>query len=162
MLNEPKFGDVAVTVPPGVSWTDPPKGRPWSQPPKLTKLYDVANHYLGVMSSVDIANELLDALETEVPLSSIAEGLMLTNVSRGMHTLDAGILVLPVIIELLETVAEVNNIKTVKFASELSKNTVAPKRVVQQVMQQVKESVTPSAEIDEPAGLMARKKKEGI
>lgn len=167
LFEEDKFGDVAPTaVAPGVSWTAPPKGRPWMQPPKYAKVDEVAYMYMAMLSMPDMANEMLDALETNVPLATIAETFMLAGVSKGQHTLDAGILVMPVIIEMLATIAEFNNIKYVLFNDEVERGTTAPMRVVKSVIEKAVSDVAATKEstvaTEEPTGLMARKNKEGV
>jgi len=160
--NESKLGDVLSIVPPGVSWTAPPKGRPWLSSPKMTDVNSVAQGYLSALGQASIANDILDALETKTPLVSIAESFMLSGVAKGQHTLDAGILVMPVIIEALQAIADFNNIKTVKFNEDLERGTTIHPRILRKF---VKEASAPIEEpattkpVVEPAGLMARKSK---
>lgn len=155
--------DVVKPVPPGVSWTAPPKGRPWSNPPKLTKISDVAQGYIDNLSSASMMNSILDVIETEVPLAAMAEAIMLSGVNKGIHTTDAGILVMPIIIEMLKTVAEMHNYKYVIFPDELEKDTNIPARVVKKAVEEatrneqpVEETVQPKVEL---SGLMARNKR---
>lgn len=167
LFEEDKFGDVApAPIPPGVSWTAPQKGRLWLQPPKYVKVDEVAYMYMAALSMPEMANEMLDALETKVPLATIAETFMLAGVAKGQHTLDAGILVMPVIIEMLATIAEFNNIDYVMFNDEVERGTTAPMRVVKSVIEKAVGDVAatqePMAAVEEPTGLMARKNKEGV
>lgn len=161
--NESKLGDVLSTVPPGISWTAPSKGRPWMNQPKVVDVSSVAQGYINSLGQAEAANDILDALESKIPLATIAETFMLTGVHKGRHTLDAGILVMPVIMELLQSIADLNNIKTVKYTEDLEKGTSVHPRVLRQFMQQanatVEEPVVEEA-VPEPAGLMARKNKE--
>lgn len=105
-------------APPGISWTAPKKGRPWLRPPKYVKIEEVAALYVSLMGSVNVMDNMLDAIETGVPLIAIAESLMLFNVSKGIHSLDAGVLVMPVIVEMLVTTAEAENIDYIVFAED--------------------------------------------
>lgn len=160
--NESKLGDVLSIVPPGVSWTAPPKGRPWLSPPKLTDVNSVAQGYLSALGQADIANDILDALETKTPLASIAESFMLAGVAKGQHTLDAGILVMPVIIEALQSIAEFNNIKTVKFNEDLERGTTIHPRILRKFAKEASapiEKPVMTEPVTEPTGLMARKAK---
>ncbi len=160
---EPKLGDIAVAVPPGISWTAPSKGRPWMTPPKSVSVTDVAQQYIAAIGDGASANDVLEALETNMPLSIIAETLMMAGVSKGMHTLDAGVLVMPVIIEMLKTVAEVNDIDYVVFPDDVE-TTPVPARLLKKVIssttqtiaEQAQESMMPQ---EEKTGLMARVKK---
>ena len=158
-----KFADMAVAVPPGISWTAPLKGRPWTNPPKSVSVTDIAQQYIAAIGDESSMNDVLDALETKIPLATIAETLMLGGVSKGQHTLDAGLLVVPVIIEVLKTVAELNDIEYLVFADdEVKANTVSP-RVLKQVIGEMTAKVAePTVEEpvmeEEQTGLMARKK----
>jgi DNA integrity scanning protein DisA with diadenylate cyclase activity len=156
--------DVVTYTPPGISWTAPEKSRPWQQPPRYVKVSDVANMYVQLISSEETANEMLDSLETKVPLSSIAESLMLGGVANGMHTIDAGILVMPVIMEMLQTIATFNKIKTVMYADEYDKASSVPNRVAMMAVKQAVSKLEPKEQEEEPmvkaGGLMSRKNKE--
>lgn len=158
-----KFADMAVAVPPGISWTAPLKGRPWMNPPKSVSVTDIAQQYIAAIGDEASMNDVLDALETKIPLAVIAETLMLGGVAKGQHTLDAGLLVVPVIIEVLKTVAELNDIEYLVFADdEIKANTVSPrvlKQVIGEMTAKVAEPVVEEPVMEEEqTGLMARKK----
>lgn len=161
------MGEVMMPVPPGVSWTAPAKGRPWLNPPKDTDIVEIANTYLTLLGSAESMNDVLDALDTQMPLSLIAESILLNGVSAGKHTLDAAVLVMPVVIEMLKTVAALNNIEVVVFPKELEKGMTIHPRVLKKVIQGTTEaaaSVAAPAEEEAPVskGLMSRMKKEGV
>lgn len=162
--NESKLGDVLSIAPPGIAWTAPAKGRPWMNQPALVDVSSVAKYYIGALGQVEAANDILDALDTKVPLATIAETFMLTGVNKGRHTLDAGILVMPVIIEVLQAIADLNKIETVKFTQDLEKNTSVHPRVLREFAEKVSGAPEPMMEEEpmpaEPTGLMARKNKE--
>jgi hypothetical protein len=155
--------DFLVSTPPGISWTAPEKSRPWQNPPKIVDAVSVAAYYIQFVSSADNMDELLDTVETGVPLAQVAEGMMLGGVSAGLHTLDAGILVMPVIIEMLQSLAMINDTEFVIFPEDFDKDTV-PDRAARLA---VKAAFAPMVENakKEPAttpeskavGLMARK-----
>lgn len=167
LRNEPKFSDVAAPVPPGISWTAPAKGRPWLNPPKSVKVEEIAQQYITALGDSNAANDILDALDTKAPIAVIAEALMMGGVSKGYHTLDAGVMVMPVIIEVLKTIAELNDINYVVFPEDLEQGTTVHPRVLRQVIADMTKSVAQPVEEtmveEEPmmAGLMARKK-EGV
>lgn len=158
-----KFADMAVAVPPGISWTAPLKGRPWMNPPKTVSVTDLAQQYIAAIGDEASVNDVLDVLETKIPLVTIAETLMLGGVSKGQHTLDAGLLVVPVIIEVLKTVAELNDIEYLVFADDEVKANTVPPRVLKQVIGEMTAKVAEPV-VEEPVmeeeqtGLMARKK----
>jgi len=158
-----------MSVPAGISWTAPEKSRNWQKPPKLVKITDVVKYYMAAISSEELASDMLDVLETDIPLSVIAESMMLSHVSEGLHTIDAGILAMPIIMEMLKTVAMLNNINTKDYASDFDKDEKVSNRVVKQAIAQVFKTIeTPAAEVEpaeeavQPMGLMARKTKGSI
>jgi hypothetical protein len=153
--------DLIKPVPPGISWTAEPKSRPWSTPPKFVTVNDVAQGYVTNLSSASMINSTLDAIETGVPLAALANGMMLSGVASGIHTIDTGILVVPVIIEMLKTTAELHGVKYQVFEEDEDAGTI-PDRVVKQAMKKassvsVEEVVEPQVEL---SGLMARKSKK--
>jgi hypothetical protein len=152
--------DLIKPVPPGISWTAEPKSRPWSTPPKFVTVNDVAQGYVTNLSSASMINSTLDAIETGVPLAALANGMMLSGVASGIHTIDTGILVVPVIIEMLKTTAELHGVKYQVFEEDEDAGTI-PDRVVKQAMKKasvaVEEVVEPQVEL---SGLMARKPKK--
>jgi hypothetical protein len=161
-------GEMLMPVPPGISWTADPKSRPWLRPPEETDVVTIANNYITRLSSVDMMNDMLDVLETEVPLSVIAESFVMHGVSTGKHTLDAAVLVMPVVIEVLKTLAAVHKIDVVTFPKELEKGTTVHPRVLKQAISSMTtaatETTTEPVVAEEPMakGLMSRMKKEGV
>jgi len=163
--NELTAGQVLRSTPVGFSWTAPEKSRAWQNPPKFTKLSDVANNYIAMLSSKNMANSVLDAVETKAPLASLAETIMLAGVLKGAHTLDTGILVMPIIIEMLKTVAMIHDIKTVTYSEEYDDMRSIPTRAVKMALASNMEM--PTEEMSSPVeelktGLMQRKTKMGI
>lgn len=160
-------GEMFQPVPPGVSWTAPAKSRPWLNSPTDVNVVDIANTYISLLGSEEMVNDVLDALETEIPLSLIAESLLLNGVSAGKHTLDAAVLVMPVVIEVLKTIAVLNDIKTVTFPKELEKGMTIHPRVLKQTIEDMTKRAGGTVEEETAAaptetGLMVRKKKEGV
>jgi hypothetical protein len=163
--NELTAGQVLQPIPAGISWTAPEKSRAWQNPPKFTKLSDVANNYITMLSSKQMANTVLDAIDTKAPLASLAEVIMLSGVQKGAHTLDTGVLVMPIIVEMLKTVAMLHDVKTVTYSEEYDDMRAIPTRAVKMALASSMEM--PTEEMSSPAekpkaGLMQRKTKVGI
>ena len=153
--------DLIRPVPAGISWTADTKTRPWGTPPKLVKVQDVAQRYIASLSQPNTINSALDVLETGIPIAALANALMLSGVASNVHTIDAGILVTPVIIEMLVTLAEIHGVEYEVFEKDPDDD-IVPARVIRKALQKAKET---SAEVvEEPSesmlsGLMARKNK---
>jgi hypothetical protein len=89
-------------------------------------------------------------------------------VQKGIHTIDAGILVLPIIIEMLKTVAMMNKIEVYTYPDDYDNEIKMSSRVVKQAVKAVfkkeepamaEEAVTEEAPV---GGLMAKPKKEMV
>ena len=52
------------------------------------------------------ADQLVDVIEMGIPLTAIANSLQLASVMEGKHNIDVGILLMPILIELLELIAD--------------------------------------------------------
>jgi hypothetical protein len=166
MVSDLSPADIIRPVPPGISWTAPPKGRPWTNPPKLVKVNDIAQGYIDNLSSASVMNSMLDVIDTKVPLASMAEAIMLSGVNKGIHTIDAGILVMPVIIEMLKTVAELQGSEYTIFADELTEGDDIPERVARAAIKKATEKPTTIEEVVTPrvqlSGLMSKKTVENM
>jgi hypothetical protein len=152
--------DLIKPVPPGISFTDIPRTTPWNTPPKMVKVSDIAQKYVDGLSSPETLNSTLGSIETGVPLAALANAIMLTGVGSNGHTIDAGILVLPVIIEMLVTLAEIHGVEYTVFPKDPNED-VIPDRVVRNAMKKAaepldKKEVQAAPEI-KLSGLMARK-----
>jgi hypothetical protein len=91
---------------PGQGLTAEPGSRPWQTPPQLTTLEDGVDFYVSRIVDPKMAAQLLDIIEMRIPLTAIAETLTLGGVMQGIHTVDVGILVNPILVELMEGLAK--------------------------------------------------------
>lgn len=153
--------DFIKPVPPGISFTDSPRSTPWNTPPQLVKVEEIAQRYISTLTNPRTINSMLDVLETGVPIAALANAMMLTGVASNVHTIDAGILVTPVIIEMLVTLAEIHGVEHEVFEKDPDDD-IVPARVIRKALQKAKE--TPAEVVEEPSepmlsGLMARKNK---
>jgi len=155
--------DVIKPTPPGISWTAPAKGRAWNSPPRLVKIDEIAQGYIDNLSSAEMMNSILDVIETNLPLASVAETIMLSSVHKGIHTIDAGILVMPVIIEMLKTAADIHGVEYTIFPDELTANDTVSPRVVREAIKKASKQPEEAVEVAEPvvelSGLMSKKPK---
>ena len=96
MRNEPTF-DAPI---PGMSLTHELGGRPWQTPPQFSSVDETIQYDMETMSSDEFIDELMDVIELGVPLADLANTIQLANVMEGKHSVDVGVLVAPVIIEM--------------------------------------------------------------
>ena len=116
MVDEPKF-DAPI---PGMSLTTEVGNRPWQQPPRFTKTREVAEYYVEKLAEDEFADMLVDVAETGIPLTTIANTIQMNSVMQGIHSVDSGILALPVIMEMMLVTVEAAGIE---YNSGMEKNT---------------------------------------
>ena len=96
---------------PGMSKTHELGARPWQSPPKLASVDDVIEYYLERMSSEEFLEQLTDVMEMGVPVTAVANSIQLSGVMEGKHSIDVGMLVLPVLMELIMFMADEEGIE---------------------------------------------------
>jgi hypothetical protein len=142
---------------PGISLTGKPGNAPWEQPPKYTSIDEVVDYYSDLLVEEDTIKNVIDVIKRNVPLMTISEGIIRTGIMQGTHTIDVGMLVKPVLIELLIALAEIYGVKYVIQASDIETNRFMPIDAIEKVMA---ETVTEMAEVkEETGGIVARRKK---
>lgn len=142
---------------PGISLTGAPGNAPWEQPPKYVSLDEVVDYYSDRLVDEDMIANVIDVIKRDVPLLTIAEGMIRTGIMEGMHTIDAGMLVKPILVELMIALAEIYGIKYVIQAEDMQSLRTMPIDAIEKVMA---ESVTQMQEVkEETGGLIARRKK---
>ena len=146
---------------PGMGMTHEVGGRPWQTPPQHSTVEEALDFYIPRLTSEDFIDQLLDVIEMGVPLTTIANSLQLSSVMQGKHSVDVGILVLPVLVELLSYIAESSN---VKFVSGLDKEKKIKDSTVDlaaskvdTIEEAIDERLTNIAEEEPPSGLMSRR-----
>tara|TARA_E500000178_G_scaffold132051_1_gene131991 strand:- start:216 stop:701 length:486 start_codon:yes stop_codon:yes gene_type:complete len=127
---------------PGEGLTHELGDRPWQKPAQLTNVDDVMPFYREKITDEEFVPQLMQVIELGIPLTTIANAMQSAAVMEGVHSIDVGVLMLPIIVELLKFVAEKNN---VKYVTGMEKRDVQPND----------EMVTALAmkEIDEEAGM---------
>jgi len=95
---------------PGMGMTAPLGGRPWQQPPQLATVEDAIEYYIPKFADRDFAPELLTVIELGIPLTTLANTMQLASVMEGKHSIDVGVLVMPVLVEMMINLAEQNGI----------------------------------------------------
>ena len=159
---------------PGMSLTAELGARPWQSPPEGATLEDAVDYYIPRLGDPEYVGQVLDIVESGVPLTSIAESMTLVGNMEGKHTIDVGILVQPVIVEFLKGIADITDTKYTMSADkefrdkdvtegmlnnvtkELQKN--LPEEQQSEINTLVDKSVdTNTEEVEEPKGLMSRR-----
>ena len=107
MVDGPRF-DAPI---PGMSLTTEVGNRPWQQPPRFVDTKDVAEYYVEKLAEDNFADMLVDVAESGIPLTTIANTIQMNSVMQGIHSVDSGILALPVIMEMMLITVEAAGIE---------------------------------------------------
>ncbi len=151
---------------PGMSLTHELGARPWQQPSQFSTVDEAIEYYMANMTSEEYMEQLIDILEMGVPVTSIANSMQLASVMEGKHTVDVGMLVVPLIMELIMMLGDSAGIeyetglqnpdKNKARDSQLAKYAMKYKKTLSEV--DTKEMVeSPTEEDSQPTGLMARR-----
>tara|TARA_R110000765_G_scaffold135822_4_gene234940 strand:- start:1717 stop:2220 length:504 start_codon:yes stop_codon:yes gene_type:complete len=95
---------------PGQSLTTEPKSRPWEQPPKYTTTEEALSFYVPRLSDAELMAPMVDVMEEGTTVVAVAEMIQSSGVMQGLHTVDVGLMISPVLVELLITQAEIAEI----------------------------------------------------
>jgi hypothetical protein len=82
---------------PGESLTGEPRNNPWEQSAQMSDINEVATYYIERLDNEEILQDFGAMIEADVSLAPIVETIYLQGVMRGLHSLDAGVVVAPVI-----------------------------------------------------------------
>ena len=77
----------------GQALTSEPGARPWEQPAMYSTVEDTLLFYLENLSQPKKLANMLDKIEEGAPLTLIADTLQTAGVTKGIHSLDVGILI---------------------------------------------------------------------
>jgi len=144
---------------PGMSLTTEPGNRPWENPPNLVSIEDAMEFYTKrILGTPENHDQVLDLIESSLPIRNIANILMKTSVMEGYHTIDVGILVLPVIEELLMSIADIHDVTYVETIDNVFKENTTSRRQARLAVQEMQKSkATPVVKtIEQQKGLMAK------
>lgn len=151
---------------PGESLTGQPKGMPYERPPEIVKAKDAAEYHVNNLSNPERISHVIDVLEMGVTIEELTKGVIRGAVSQGIHTIDTGLTIAPVIHRFIKKVAIDANIdyeegfKQTKEEVEQSKKVQAQKylRQLRKTKDMPEEEPTPTVEVEEePQGFMQRR-----
>ena len=165
MLNAEPMFDAPI---PGQSLVAELGARPWQTPAQYTTVDEAIEYYMSRMTSEEFMLEAVDVLETGIPVTVLANTIQLSSVMEGKHSLDTGMLVAPLLIELLMMLGDSAGIeyktgledpedkktKPSFFAKYLKKYN---KKLQETDIEDIVEEEREEEESEKPSGLMARR-----
>tara|TARA_S200002703_G_C3753844_1_gene231941 strand:- start:266 stop:778 length:513 start_codon:yes stop_codon:yes gene_type:complete len=98
---------------PGMAMTHEVGARPWQQPAQYTSVEEALQYYLPRMQDDAFTDSLINVIEMGMPLTTLANTIQLAGVMDGRHSIDVGILIMPVLIEMMQLVADAEGVEYV-------------------------------------------------
>ena len=156
---------------PGQALTQKLGSRPWQRPPQYSTVDKAVKYYVERFQIDEVEDSILDVLGSGVPVPTIANSLQLGSVMEGKHSIDVGLLVLPILMEMLMYIGDKHKVKYetgfTNKKKEVRGSTInrAIKELKEEAGQEPTEQKEQEEEIpmmEEPKGLMARRDNSGI
>tara|TARA_R100001463_G_scaffold6969_1_gene22426 strand:+ start:182 stop:772 length:591 start_codon:yes stop_codon:yes gene_type:complete len=91
---------------PGQSLFTTPNEMPYERPSELDTVDDALSYYFTNLRDPEIIDDLMTVVDMGIPLQPIVKTLYMSSVMNGIHNLDVGLIVAPVLSEFLAAVAK--------------------------------------------------------
>ena len=91
---------------PGQSLFTTPNERPYERPSELNTVDDALSYYFTNLRDPEIIDDLMTVVDMGIPLEPIVKTMYMSSVMNGIHNLDVGLIVAPVLSEFLAAVAK--------------------------------------------------------
>ena len=144
--------------------------RPWQNPPQYATVEQALEWYIPRLVSEELYEGIVDTMELGVPLTTMADTLQTGGVLQGLHTIDVGMLAIPVIIEMLAYIGDDAGVDYTLGTERAIDEAAIPKTKIALALKKVREKlpqaleereeepeVEPTDIAPEPSGLMARR-----
>ena len=151
---------------PGMALTHEVGGRPWQTPPQYPTVSLAAQYYVTSMQDEVFVENAINLMETGMPITLIANNMQLATVLRGLHTIDVGMLLVPVIMEMLMLIGDragVEYTTGMERDKDIEINDSASEAAFAKFQKELgedkpqEEVVEEDKQEEEPMGLMARR-----
>jgi hypothetical protein len=148
------IGALSPTIP-GMSLTTEPGNRPWEQPPQYTTLDQVVAYYAEKLTTEEAVDSLLLAMENNIALMRLTQGIIKMGIMNGIHTVDLGFVATPIIIELMKTIGDMNDVGYVVEDEDFEKATDIDEKTAREVLRGAVATVKEAPAVKQ-GGLMSK------
>jgi hypothetical protein len=124
---------------PGMSLTTEPGNRPWENPPAVATVEEAIEYYSERLLDPENAEAVLDPIVQGVSIESIVDTITTSSVMNGIHSLDVGFIVSPVIAEMLRYVADSYEVEYTESLTKGVTNRQIPLHEARKIVQEVAE-----------------------
>jgi len=132
---------------PGMSLTGEPRSVPWENPPMLATVEDTIAYYTDKLLDPEMEDNILDVLDNQLDIETIADHIITSSMMNGVHSYDVGVLVNPVVRELIMLVADSTDTKYVESYKQQEKSNRIPRSIARQIVRQAMEEQQASISI---------------
>ena len=151
--------EMLITGPvPGNSLTRTPGNSVWEQPPLHTKLNDVVTYYSDMLVSKESLKMVKQAAEVGIYMTDIAEVMLKAGVMKGIHSIDSGMIVFPILVELLKAIGEISGAS--RLAVDQEEEVTLDEQTFIDVMNEAKVAGTEEQSSIPSKGLMVKGEKQ--
>ena len=91
---------------PGQSLTDEPRGYAWERPSEYSTPEEALQFYLPRITAKETLEDIMLALDNGFPLATLVKGIYMNGVMDGKHSIDIGLLIAPVLHEIILSAAK--------------------------------------------------------
>ena len=159
-MDEPLF-DAPI---PGQALTHELGASPWPSPPQYSTVDEAIDYYTSRLSTPEATSQIIDILKMGIPVTSLANTIQMGSIMDGKHSIDVGMLVLPLIVEVIMFIAEQEGIDYDDGLTDVKDNKTN-EAILENIRTQMKEKAGEPVEEEpvveetpeEPTGLMARR-----
>ena len=152
---------------PGMSLTHELGARPWQSPAQYPTVDKAIEYYLERMSTDEFMDQMADVLEMNVPVTTLANTIQLAGVMEGKHSVDVGMLVMPLLMEMIMLIGDNAGVNYDTGLTDAPNNTTKD-TLIEAVRKEMQEKIKETEEISEEpeqeeieekpkSGLMARR-----
>jgi hypothetical protein len=145
---------------PGMSLAGEPGNVPWEQPPMFVELDDVVDYYVEKITEPESVDRLLEAMKTDASLLDIANVIVKAGMMKGIHSIDVGIIAIPILVELMKTIGDMNEVGYVVEDEDLAGRFQINEDDAREVLREAVEDVKEKMEEKPRKGLMGKGAKE--
>ncbi len=151
---------------PGMSMTHELGARPWQTAAQFTTVDEAIEYYMSRMATEEYMEQAVEVLEMGVAVTDIANTMQMAGVMEGKHSIDVGMLVTPLIMEMLMLIGDNADIDYDDGLTDVKEDTVSDsmlekmrkemKSRIDEVDNEVEEVEQPDTE-EVKSGLMVRR-----
>ena len=151
---------------PGMAMTHELGARPWQTAAQFTTVDEAIEYYMSRMATEEYMEQAVEVLEMGVPITTIANTMQMAGVMEGKHSIDVGMLVTPLIMEMLMLIGDNADIDYDDGLTDIKEDTVSDsmlekmrkemKSRIDEVDDEVEEVEQPDTE-EVKSGLMVRR-----